>query len=252
MLQSLKGKVVLVTGSARRVGRGIALGFAREGANLVIHHSNSDEDAEQTAAAVRAVGVDALIVKGDHADYAAVAANFELAMQRYGRIDVLVNSASIFKQTDLLDIPPDEWDAVMDINLRAPFWCTQHAGRIMREAGIRGSIINIADTSGLRPWAGRPHHSISKAGLIMLTEVTAAALAPHQIRANCLVLGPVLPTTGQSEASWRKTEARLPLKRSGDPDDVARAAVFLATNDYITGAVMRVDGGEWLTDASET
>jgi NAD(P)-dependent dehydrogenase (short-subunit alcohol dehydrogenase family) len=251
MLESLSGKVVLVTGSARRVGRGIALGFAREGANLVMHHSNSDDAAEQTAADARALGVDVLVVKGDHAHYSSVAANFEHIMAHYGRVDVLVNSASIFKQTPLLDIPPDEWNAVMDINVRAPFWCTQHAGRIMRDAGITGSIINIADTSGLRPWAGRPHHSVSKAGLIMLTQVTAASLAPYQIRANCLVLGPVLPTTGQSEASWQKTEARLPLKRSGDPDDVARAAVFVATNDYITGSVLRVDGGEWLTDASE-
>jgi NAD(P)-dependent dehydrogenase (short-subunit alcohol dehydrogenase family) len=84
----------------------------------------------------------------------------------------------------------------------------------------------------------------------MLTEVTAAALAQYQIRANCIVLGPVLPSTGQSEESWRKTEARLPLKRSGDPDDAARAAIFLATNDYLTGSVVRVDGGEWLGDAS--
>jgi NAD(P)-dependent dehydrogenase (short-subunit alcohol dehydrogenase family) len=251
MLISLKDKVVMVTGSARRVGRGILLGFAAEGANVVVHHHNSDEDAERTAADARALGVDALIVKGDHAHYASVVRNFEQIKAHYGRIDVLVNSASIFQSADLLDIPPDEWDRVMHINLRAPFWCTQQAGRMMRDAGIAGSIINIADTSGLRPWAARPHHSISKAGLIMLMEVTAASLALHQIRANCLVLGPVLPSTGQSEESWRKTEARLPLKRSGDPDDAARAAVFLATNDYLTGSVIRVDGGEWLGNASE-
>ena len=104
----------------------------------------------------------------------------------------------------------------------------------------------LPSRSGLRPWAARPHHSVSKAGLIMLTEVTAAALAQYGIRANCLVLGPVLPSTGQSAESWRATEARLPLKHAGNPDDAARAAVFLATNDYITGAVLRVDGGEWL------
>ncbi len=246
MLDSLRGKVVFVTGSARRVGRGIALGFAREGAHLVIHHSASPDDAEQTAADARALGVDALIVQGDYADEAQIARSFALVQAHYGRLDVLVNSASNFKQTPLLDIPAEEWDSVIDINLRAPFLCTQHAGRMMRGAGIAGSIINIADTSGLRPWAARPHHSVSKAGLIMLTQVTAAALAEDGIRANCLVLGPVLPSTGQSEASWRDTVARLPLQRSGDPDDVARAAVFLAANDYITGSVLRVDGGEWL------
>src|SRR5829696_3624317 len=103
MLESLKGKVVLVTGSARRVGRGIALGFAHEGANLVIHHSSSDAEAEQTAADARALGVDALIIKGDHAHYSSIARNFEQTIAHYGRVDVLVNSASIFKQTTLLD-----------------------------------------------------------------------------------------------------------------------------------------------------
>ncbi len=246
MLTPLKDKVVFVTGSARRVGRAILLGFAAQGARVVVHHSNSDADAERTAADARALGVEALVVKGDYARHDDIARNFEQVVAHYGRVDVLVNSASIFQSGDLLDIPPDEWNRVMDINLRAPFWCTQHAGRIMRDAGIAGAIINIADTSGLRPWAARPHHSVSKAGLIMLTEVTAAALAPYQIRANCLVLGPVLPSTGQSDASWREAEARLPLQRSGDPDDAARAAIYLATNDFVTGAVLRVDGGEWL------
>ncbi|MEP7293923.1 MAG: SDR family NAD(P)-dependent oxidoreductase, partial [Chloroflexota bacterium] len=193
MLDSLTGKVVFITGSARRVGRGIALGFARAGAHVVIHHSSSPDDAEQTAAEARALGVDALIVQGDHADESAIARNFAQVQAHFGRLDVMVNSASIFRQTPLLDIPLDEWDAVLDINLRAPFLCTQHAGRIMRASAIAGSIINIADTSGLRPWARRPHHSVSKAGLIMLTEVTAAARAQYQIRANALVLGPVLP-----------------------------------------------------------
>ena len=250
MLEALQGKVVLVTGSARRVGRAIALGFAANGANVVIHHSNSDSDAERTEIDAKAFGIDALTVKGDHARYEDVVDNFARVKAHFGRIDVLVNSASIFKSNDLLDIAPDEWNQVMDINLRAPFWCTQQAGRMMRDAGIAGSILNIADNSGLRPWASRPHHSISKAGLIMLTEVTARSLAQYGIRANCLVLGPVLPSTGQSEENWRKTEARLPLKRAGDPDDVARAAIFLATNDYATGSVMRVDGGEWLGDAT--
>ncbi len=250
MLESLQGKVVLVTGSARRVGRAIALGFAAQGANIVIHHSNSEADAERTASDGMAFGIDALIVKGDHARYEDVLDNFARAKAHFGKIDVLVNSASIFKSADLLDIAPDEWNQVMDINLRAPFWCTQQAGRIMRDTGIAGSIINVADNSGLRPWSSRPHHSVSKAGLIMLTEVTARSLAQYGIRANCLVLGPVLQSPGQSDENWQKTEARLPLKRAGDPDDVAQAAIFLATNDYATGSVVRVDGGEWLGDAT--
>jgi NAD(P)-dependent dehydrogenase (short-subunit alcohol dehydrogenase family) len=250
MHHPLNGKVVFVTGSARRVGRGIALGFAAQGANLVIHHSNSDSEAEQTAQEARALGVDALIVKGDYSRYEDIARNFEQVKAHYSRVDVMVNSASNFHQTPLLDIPPDEWQSVLDVNLSAPFWCTQHAARIMRDLTITGSIINIADNSGLRPWGKRPHHSISKSGLIMLTKVTARALAQYQIRANCLVLGPILPSPGMTDQDWQRIEDRLPLKRSGDVDDVARAAIFLAANDYITGAVLRVDGGEWLGDTS--
>lgn len=246
MQQELKGKVALVTGSARRVGRGIMLGFARAGAHVVIHHSRSDDDAATAAEEAKALGVETLVVKADLSQYDETARLFEAVKDKFGRLDVLVNSASVFEQKDFLDIPPDEWDTVMNVNLRAPFWCTQFAGRIMREAGIAGAVINIADNSGLRPWSARPHHSISKAGLIMLTEVSARALAAYQIRVNCIVLGPVLPSPGQDEAAWANVEARLPLKRSGDPDDAARAAVFLATNDFITGAVLRVDGGEWL------
>ena len=178
METSLQNKVVMVTGSARRVGRGIALGFAAQGAHLVIHHSSSPDDAEQTAADARAQGGEALIVQGDHARYDDIARNFEAVKAYYGRVDVLVNSAAIFLETDFLDIPPDEWDRVMHVNLRAPFWCTQFAARLMRDAGIAGAVVNIADNSGLRPWGSRPEHSVSKAGLIMLTEVTAAALAP--------------------------------------------------------------------------
>lgn len=246
MQQELNGKVALITGSARRVGRAIMLGFARAGAHVVIHHSSSDDDAATAAEEARALGVETLIVKADLKHHNEAERLFGEVSARFGRLDVLVNSASNFEQKDFLDIPPDEWDAVMNVNLRAPFWCTQFAGRMMREAGIAGAVVNIADNSGLRPWSARPHHSISKAGLIMLTEVSARALAQYQIRVNCIVLGPILPAPNQDEATWANIEARLPLKRSGEPDDAARAAVFLATNDFITGAALRVDGGEWL------
>ncbi len=160
MHQSLQGKIVLVTGSARRVGRGIALGLAAQGAHLVIHHHNSDAEAEQTAADVRALGSEALIVKGDHRQHADVTRNFAELMARFGRIDVLVNSASNFESGDLLDLPPEALDEALAVNLRAPFWCTQQAGRIMRDQQIAGAIINIGDNSGLRPWSARPQHSV--------------------------------------------------------------------------------------------
>lgn len=251
MLMDLRDKVVFVTGSARRVGKAIALEFARQGANLVIHHSNSDAEAKDTAAEIEAFGVKPLVVKGDYAKHQAIAANFEEVKSHYGRVDVLVNSASIFESTPFLDIPPDEWQNVMDINVSNAFWCSQHAGRLMRDTNTAGCIINIADNGGRRAWKKRTHHSISKAALIMLTEATALSLAEYQIRANCIVPGPVLPSPGMDAAYWQKVVGRLPLKRAGNPEDVARAAVFLASNNFITGAVLSVDGGEFLGNSND-
>jgi len=246
MLVSLNGKVVMVTGSAQRVGRAIMLAFAREGADVIIHHSSSDAKAASAAAEARALGVDALIVKGDYSDPAQIDANFEQIKAHYGRFDVLVNSASILEKADFFDITAESWRRVIDINLNAPFLVTQAAAKLMRDINTTGVIINIADNSGINPIASRAHHSVSKAGLIHLTQVTALALAPYHIRANCIVLGPVLPEPGRSAESWASSEAKLPLRHAGEPDDAARAAVYLATNDYITGAVLNVDGGEGL------
>lgn len=247
MEQSLAGKVAFVTGGARRVGRAFALAFAQAGAHVVIHHSSSDADAEATANDARAHGVEAFIVKGDLGSHSATAGLFAEAAARFGRLDVLVNSASIFPSAELLDITPEDWDATLALNLRAPFWCTQFAGRAMRDSGAGGCIINIADNSGLRGWVGRPHHGVSKAGLLALTEVSAKALAQYQVRVNALVLGPVLPEPGRSADSIAAKAASQPLKRWGTPEDPARAAVFIARNDFITGAVFHVDGGESLT-----
>jgi NAD(P)-dependent dehydrogenase (short-subunit alcohol dehydrogenase family) len=246
MEHDLHGRVALVTGSARRVGRAIALGFAQAGAHVVIHHSSSDADAADAATAARAHGVDALVVRADLATHNNVHALFEALTAHFGRLDVLVNSASIFPSGDLLTIAPEEWDAALNINLRAPFWCTQMAARMMRARALPGCIINIADNSGLRGWTSRPHHSVSKAGLLALTEVSAKALAADQIRVNALVLGPVLPEPDRTAESVQQKAAKLPLGRWGTPEDAARAAVFLARNDFITGAVWHVDGGESL------
>jgi len=240
MEQSLQGKVVLVTGGARRVGRAFVLAFADAGAHVVIHHSQSDTDAESTANEAKLRGVEALIVKADLSDHAETVGMFDQIAARWNRLDVLVNSASIFPSGELLDISPEDWDQALGVNLRAPFWCTQLAGRLMRDKAMPGCIINISDNSGLRAWASRPQHSVSKAGLLALTEVTAKALAQYQIRANALVLGPVLPESDRDAESIAAKAAKMPLKRWGTPEDAARAAVFLA------GAVFHVDGGEAL------
>jgi NAD(P)-dependent dehydrogenase (short-subunit alcohol dehydrogenase family) len=246
MQLSLKNKVVLVTGSARRVGRAIALEFARQGANLVIHHSASPQEAESAAAEARELGVEALVVSANQGDPLAVAAMFDTIRQRYGRLDVLVNSAASFNHTPLLDLTFEEWQGVLNTNLSGPFLCTQQAAGLMREHGKGGAIINISDNSGLNAWKARPAHSVSKAGVIMLTQVSALALAEYNIRVNCVVPGPVLPPAGEGAATLEEIGRGLPLGRIGNPQDIARACIFLATNDYATGTILRVDGGEGL------
>lgn len=245
-INDLKGKVVCVTGSARRVGRAIALAFAAQGANVVIHHSNSDADAASAAEEARALGVEALIVKGDQAQPDDVTRMFGEIQARFGRLDVQVNSAAIFKKGDLLDISLEEWHDVIGVNLTGPFLCTQAAGRLMRDGGAGGVIINISDNSGLNAWAARPHHSIAKAGVIMLTQVGALSLAKHGIRVNCVVPGPVLRPAGEPESVLDAVAAALPVGHIGSPQNIAYACVFLAMNDFATGAILRIDGGEGL------
>jgi NAD(P)-dependent dehydrogenase (short-subunit alcohol dehydrogenase family) len=246
MQLDLNDSVVCVTGSARRVGRAIAVGFAQEGAHLVIHHHASPEAAAGAAEEVRSYGGDALVVSADQSDPAAVERLFCAIRAHYGRLDVMVNIAAGFKQTPLLDVTFGEWQAVLGVNLTGPFLCTQQAARLMIDGGQGGAIINISDNSGLNPWPARPHHSISKAGVIMLTQVAALALAEHNIRVNCVVPGPVLRPAGEPEEVLDAIAQGLPLKRIGHPEDIARACVFLARNDFATGAIVRVDGGEGL------
>jgi NAD(P)-dependent dehydrogenase (short-subunit alcohol dehydrogenase family) len=243
---ALKDKVVLVTGSARRVGRAIALEFARHGAHLVIHHNSSPQEAASAAEEARALGVDAIVVSANQGDPQAVAEMFGMVRERYGRLDVLVNSAAGFNRTPLLDVKFEEWQGVIGTNLTGPFLCTQQAARLMIEGGQGGAIINISDNSGLNAWARRPAHSISKAGVIMLTKVSSLALAQYNIRVNCVVPGPVLRPADEPESTLDSIAEGLPLKRIGNPQDIARACLFLATNDYATGTILRVDGGEGL------
>lgn len=242
----LNEKIVLVTGSARRVGKAILLKFAEAGAHVIVHHGNSDSAAEQTAQEARAFGVQATVFKADLASPDAISDLFSHIEEHFGCLDVLVNSAATFFARSLLEIPLEEWQLVMDVNLTAPFLTTQHAARLMmKHQG--GAIINITDNGGRRPWKKRPHHSVSKAGLIMLTKVSALALGPYNIRVNAIAPGPVLPPPDQTEEDWAFYKEKLPLKRIGNPDDVARAALFLATNTFITGEVLGVDGGSILT-----
>ena len=240
----LHGKVALVTGAARRVGKVIALALAERGMHVIVHHYRSKFEATQTAWEIKQQGVGAVPLRADLADPQAIAAMFDRVRLYTGRLDVLVNSASTFQRGDVLGRCVEDWDHVMAVNLRAPFVCSQHAARLMLEGG-GGVIINIADVAGRTPWINYPDHSVANAGLLMLTRVLAKALAPR-IRVNAVVPGPVLKPDHMAPERWLALAAALPLLRTGRPENVARTVLALIDNDFVTGAAWDVDGGDSL------
>lgn len=243
MQVELRGKVALVTGSAHRVGKVIALELAKHGVHQVIHYHGSAEQAEETLQEVRALGVDAISVRADQSDPTEVDMLFNTLRAHFGRLDILVNSAATFQRADLMTLSLEDWQHTLNINLTGPFLCTQRAAALMREGGQGGVIINIADIGGLKGWVNYPHHSVSKAGLLMLTRVAARALAPD-IRVNAVVPGAVLQPPNYSNEQWKKSTQPIPIGHPGTAEDVARAVVYLASEDYLTGTVLTVDGGE--------
>jgi NAD(P)-dependent dehydrogenase (short-subunit alcohol dehydrogenase family) len=159
---------------------------------------------------------------------------------QWGRLNILVNSAAIMQQKPFLDITPQDWEAALGINLTGPFLFCQHAGRMMLAQG--GVILNITDEAGLTPWARYVHHSVSKAGVIMLTRAAALALAP-KVRVNAIAPGPVLKPEGWTDEQWDKLRPATPLDRLGSPQDVVEAVLYLIRAEFVTGHVLVVDGG---------
>ncbi|MFC1959961.1 SDR family NAD(P)-dependent oxidoreductase [Chloroflexota bacterium] len=249
MQQSLTDKVALVTGSAHRVGKAIALALAAEGVHIIVHYHGSEAAAQETVREIKSHGVKAISYRADQSDPEEVAGLFAAIGEAFGRLDILVNSAGMFQKTDFLDISYEEWQRVININLTGPFLCTQQAARLMlQQQPPGGTIINIIDNSAFQPWPGFTHHSVAKTGVLTLTKLLARRLAPT-IRTNAIAPGPVLKEPGRSDESWAQVAARLPLQRNGAPEDVGRAAVYLAREDFLNGAIINVDGGEHLTDS---
>jgi pteridine reductase len=245
MRRDITGKVALVTGSAHRVGKAIALEFARRGVHQVVHYNSSETEALQTFDEITALGVEAIRIKADQSDPTQVTMLFAAIQAKFGRLDILVNSASIFQEADLLTLSYEDWQRTLAINVTGPFLCTKQASRLMRANGQGGVIINISDNSGLKGWPSYPGHSVSKAGLLMLTKVAARSLAPD-IRVNAIIPGMVLQPPGYDDAQWEQNAQRTPIKRPGSAEDIARAVAYLAEEDFVTGTVLTVDGGEAL------
>lgn len=237
-----KGKTALITGGAHRVGKAITLALARAGANVVVNYHTSADAAEVTAAEARALGVDALPVQASVSDFQQVEAMVTAAQNRFGAVDILVNSASCFEKTP---IPTDDfaaWHRVIDILINGPFYCANAVVPLMTEQG-QGAIVNILDLSAWEPWPDFAAHSVGKAGLSALTRQLALELAPT-VRVNGVAPGPVLPPPDYNEARIARTARKTLLNRWGTTEDVAQAVLFLVGADYITGEVIVVDGGE--------
>ncbi len=232
----LKGKVVLVTGAARRIGRGIALRLAAEGARVAIHYLKSEENARRTAEECGG----APLFRADLEHVSEIERLFEEVAGKLGRLDGLVNNAARFTRRNALEITEADWDFIHSVNLKAVFVCCQQAARLMRKTG-GGRIVNIGSLGGIRPWAEHVHYCSSKAGVIMLTRSLAKALAPA-ITVNCVAPG-VIPFEDIDSRGLRMIEA-TPARRGGTPAEVAEAVVcFLKASNFITGQVLAVDGG---------
>jgi pteridine reductase len=235
------GRIALVTGGARRVGRAFSLALAEAGCDVVVNYNGSADEAAETAADIERLGRRAVTVQADVARTEDVARLVRETEQAFGRLDVLVNNASLFERTPVADITEQEWDRVLGVNLKGPFFLSQAAAPLLRRDG-GGVIVNIVDLSALQPWPSFAHHAVSKAGLLHLTRVLARALAPD-IRVNAIAPGTVLPpqTTAGEDGSERRV-----VSRSGDTDDVARALLYLVQSDFVTGENLVVDGGRML------
>ncbi len=240
----LEDAAALVTGAGRRIGQAIAIGLAESGCDVAVHYHGSSQGADETAKAVRKAGRRAELVQADLSDAAAARGLADQAVRSLKRLDVVVNSAAIMVRQAVDTVTPESWDATLDLNLRACFFVSQ--GAIPHLRRTKGKIVNIADLAGLEPWPNYIPHSISKAGVVMLTKALARALAPD-IAVNAIAPGAVLLPDDWDQQSREHIRATTPLERIGSPDDVVAAVRFLlAGTDYVTGTVLVVDGGRLL------
>jgi pteridine reductase len=246
----LPGRVALVTGAGRRLGRALAAALAARGMTLALHHHASGEGAAALRDDIVAAGGRAQCFGADLTDASAARDLAGRVVAEFGRLDVLINSAAVMQRLGLEDTTPEQWDAILGLNLRAAFFCTQGAAAALRQ--VRGKVVNLADLAGLEPWPAYVAHSVSKAGLVMLTKVLALSLAPD-VTVNAIAPGAVLVPESYDEAAKGWLARSTPLGRLGSPDDVVDAMLYLLERgDYVTGTTIVVDGGRHIrTDRAD-
>lgn len=247
----LENRIAIVTGAAQGIGRALALGLAGEGAHVVVADIQEDK-AIETAAEIQRMGRRSLGLRVDVSVLSDLARMVERTLQEFGRIDILVNNAGIALPTPFLETTEEVWDRIMDINLKAVFFCSQMVARVMVKQG-RGKIVNVASTSSFVAGRSEVPYAISKAGVRMLTAAASAELAPYHVNMNAIAPGLIkTPLTERyfpsAEAFEARVRAKIPMGRAGTPQDLVGAVVFLCSDaaDYVTGHTLVVDGG-WLT-----
>jgi len=242
----LEGKRAIVTGASRGLGRAIALAFAREGADVLLNYTSREEQAREVEAAIERLGRRAIVHRADVSDAAQVQAMTQAAIGGFGRVDILVNNAGITMPKGMRDTSEAEWDRVLAVNLKGVFLCCRAVSESMIAQG-GGRIINIATTAGQAGILSGPAFCAAKAGVIGLTKCLARALAPHNVLVNAI--SPAMIDTEilywRTPEQWKETLASIPLQRLGNPEDLAEAAVFLASSggNFVTGATLDVNGG---------
>lgn len=241
----IKDKVAFVTGAATRVGRVIALSLAGQGAHVAITYLSDQEPWQETLAEIQALGVEGIALPMDVCQTGRPVACVQCVVEHFGRLDILVNNASLWLSAPFLEITCQEWEQALSVNLTGPFLCSQAVAPYMLQQQS-GLIVNITDLSAYQTWPNYAHHSASKAGLVALTRVMAVELAPY-VRVNAIAPGTVLLPDQASQEKQRWAIENSLLKRIGSPQDVARTVLFLAEMDFVTGAVYFVDGGRALT-----
>jgi 3-oxoacyl-[acyl-carrier protein] reductase len=244
----LKDKIALVTGSSRGVGRAVALGFAKQGANVIVNYTSNENAANEVVAAIQSMGVKAISVKADVAQKPEAENLVNSAIDAFGRLDILVNNAGFTRPAMMIKMTEDQWDQVVDIHLKGAFLCAQAAGLHMKEQKS-GKIINVTSVAGIVGTVGQINYSAAKGGIISMTKSIARELARYNVCANVISLGIVATDMTEKIRSDEKLKEiymnRILLKRFAEADDIAPAFVFLASDEsnYITGQLLCVDGG---------
>jgi pteridine reductase len=241
--KNLSGRTALVTGAGKRLGRAVAIRLAAEGADVAVHYGKSRGEALEVVGEIEKMGQKSAAFGAELLDVVQIRALVSEVAEHFGGVDILVNCAANFLETKFGETSEESWDASLDTNLKAPFFCTQAAGTYLAKSG-KGVVINFADIGGLLGWPGYLPHSVSKAGVIMMTRILAKEMAP-KVRVNAIAPGTI--TMAGDPPEWETDFIRrAPLKRTGKPEDIADAVMYLIGAEFVTGQVLVVDGGRTL------